>query len=111
MEGKNDSAMEITNQEFKDVINNGHKLVVVDFFAEWCMPCLMLAPIIEELANDMKEVKFVKINVDDNRELAGKYEVSSIPCLVFFKDGEEVDRLIGNQTSDDIEEKIKKNLE
>ena len=85
MVSKNDSAMEITDQEFSEVINNSHKLVVVDFFADWCMPCLMLAPIIEDLAKQMKEVKFVKINVDDNKELSGKYEIRSIPCLIVFK--------------------------
>ena len=53
----NESAMEISDQEFNEIIKNGHKLVVVDFFAEWCMPCLMLSPVIEELAEEMKEVK------------------------------------------------------
>ena len=102
--------MEISDQEFNEIIKNGHKLVVVDFFAEWCMPCLMLSPVIEELAEEMKEVKFVKINVDDNKELAGKYQVSSIPCLILFKDGKEVERLIGNQTQEEIENKINENL-
>ena len=103
---KNDSAMEITNHEFKDIINNSHKLVVVDFFADWCMPCLMLTPVLEELADNMKEVKFVKINVDDNQELSRKYEVRSIPCLIIFKDGKEVDRIIGNRTREEIERRI-----
>ena len=103
--------MEISDQEFNEIVKNGHKLVVVDFFAEWCMPCLMLSPVIEELAEEMKEVKFVKINVDDNKELAGKYQVSSIPCLILFKDGKEVERLIGNQTQEEIENKINENLE
>ncbi len=107
MVARNDSEMEITEEEFKDIINNGHKLVIVDFFAEWCMPCLMLAPVIDELADKIKDVKFVKINVDDNQALASKYNVSSIPCLIVFKGGEEVDRLIGMQESDTIEEKIK----
>jgi len=106
MVSKNESAMEITNQEFSEVINSSHKLVVVDFFADWCMPCLMLAPVIEELADQIKDVKFAKINVDDNKELAQKYEVRSIPCLIVFKDGEEVDRMVGNNSGDEIEEKL-----
>jgi len=110
MVARNDSEMEITENEFKEIISNGHKLVVVDFFAEWCMPCLMLAPIIEDLAEDMKEVKFVKINVDDNQTLSGKYGISSIPCLIVFKNGVEVDRLVGNQDGDDIREKLEKFL-
>ncbi len=108
MAAHNDQAMEITNEEFREVINNSHKLVVVDFFAEWCFPCIMLSPVIEELADRMKDVKFVKINVDDNQELAGKYKISSIPCLIIFKDNEEVDRIIGGHSGDDIEERLKK---
>ena len=109
MVAKNDSAMEITNDEFEDIINsNGkYKLVVVDFYAEWCMPCLMLSPVVEELAGQMEEVKFVKINVDDNQELASRYGVSSIPCLVIFKEGKEVGRMVGNKTGEEIEETVK----
>ncbi len=74
-----------------------------------CMPCLMLSPILEEIAESdlMKEVKFAKINIDDNQELARKYNISSIPCLIIFKDGKEVGRIIGAQTGEIIEEKIK----
>jgi len=107
MVAKNDSAMEITNEDFKSIINNSYKLVVVDFFAEWCMPCLMVSPIIEELAEEMKDVKFVKINSDDNQDLSKKYNISTIPCLVIFKDGKEVGRIIGAQPKENIEEKIK----
>ncbi|MBR9705715.1 thioredoxin [Candidatus Pacearchaeota archaeon] len=109
---KNDWAMEITNTEFQDIVKNGHKLVVVEFFAEWCMPCLMMEPVMEDLAASecMKDVKFVKINIDDNPTLANKCKVTSIPCLVIFEEGEEVDRVVGSQTYDVIEEKIKKFL-
>ena len=110
MVSKNELAVEITSQEFNEIINNSHKLVVVDFFADWCMPCLMIAPVIEELAEKIKEVKFVRINVDDNRKLSSKYEIRSIPCLVIFKDGKEIGRIIGNRTGEDIEEKIRKLL-
>ena len=98
--------MEVTKQEFEDIINNSHELVVVDFFTEWCMPCLIISPIIEELAEQMQGVKFVKINLDENQELASTYKVTSIPCLIVFKDGEAVDRIIGAQTKEKIEEKI-----
>jgi thioredoxin 1 len=110
MVARNDSEMEITEDEFKEIVSNGHKLVVVDFFAEWCMPCLMLAPIIEDLAESMKEVKFVKINVDDNQSLASKYSISSIPCLIVFKNGEEVDRMVGGQDGEELREKLEKFL-
>jgi len=105
-----DKETELTEEEFNEIINNSHKIVVVDFFAEWCMPCLMLAPIIDDLAEEMKEVKFTKINVDDNQGLAQKYSVSSIPCLIIFKDGQEVDRMVGAQSADTIEQKIKSYL-
>lgn len=111
MAAKNSITTEITEEEFNYIINNSHELVIVDFFAEWCMPCLMLSPIIDELAEKFNKVKFVRINVDDNEELSSKYRILSIPCLVFFKKGKEIDRLIGNQPSEDIEERIAKHLE
>ncbi len=104
---KNDSAMEITDQEFESLISS-NDLVLVDFFADWCMPCVMLAPIIEELAESMKNVKFAKINVDENQEYAEKFGVRSIPTLIIFKDGKEVERIVGNQTGEDIEDKLNK---
>ncbi|MDP3026735.1 MAG: thioredoxin [Nanoarchaeota archaeon] len=109
---RNESAMESTEKEFNEIINNSHKLVVVDFYAEWCMPCVMLSPVIDELAESktMKEVKFTKVNVDDNEELSRKYGVSSIPCLIVFKKGKEVGRITGAQTAEVIEEKIRKFL-
>jgi len=110
MPAKNDSEMEITEQEFDELINNSHKLVVVDFFAEWCMPCLMIAPVIEELAEKMKDIKFTKVNIDDNQKLANKYNISTIPCLVIFKDGKEVDRITGAHQAESIEGKIKRLL-
>jgi len=108
----NESETEITEKEFDEITKNGHKLVVVDFFAEWCMPCVMIAPIIEDLgkSDSMKDVKFTKINIDDNGALARKYNVSTIPCLIIFKKGKEVDRIIGNQQADSIESKIKSYL-
>lgn len=111
MYGK-ESASDISEEEFNEIINNSHKLVVVDFYAEWCMPCVMMGPIIEELAESksMKDVKFVKINVDENQELSSKYRISSIPCLIVFKSGREVDRIIGGQPADVLEEKIKRHL-
>lgn len=112
MASKDYSDMEITDEEFNSILNssNSHKLIVVDFFAEWCMPCLLITPIIDELSEKMPEIKFVKINVDDNQGLAQKYKVSSIPCLIIFKEGKEVSRIIGNQPQEIIEDKIKSYL-
>ena len=110
MEGNNESVAEIMESEFDGILNS-NKIVVVDFYAEWCMPCVMLAPIIEEIAEKMNEVKFVKVNVDENGGLAGKYNVSSIPCLIILKEGKEVERIVGGQSADVIEGKIKKFIE
>ena len=104
----NDKVPELTNGEFNNFIEEG--IVLIDFFAEWCMPCLMLSPVIEELAEKMKDVKFVKINTDDNQEISKKYGISSIPCLIFFKDGDEVDRVVGAHEGDAIKKKIVGNL-
>ena len=94
------SELEVTNEEFNGIINNSsHKVVVVDFFADWCMPCLILGPIIEDLSKTMKNAKFAKIDIDDNQELAEKYRIHSIPCLIIFKNGKEIDRIIAEMIS------------
>ena len=110
MDAKTESQMEVTDEEFNEIINNSHKVVVVDFYAEWCMPCLMISPIIDELSEKMREVKFVKMNLDENQKLAQNLNVSSIPCIIFFKEGKEVDRIVGAQPQEVIEDKIKKLL-
>lgn len=97
---------EISEHQFEEVING--KLALVDFFAEWCMPCVMMAPIIEELAGKIKAVKFAKVNVDENQSLSQKFKVMSIPTLIIFKGGKEVERIIGSQPAEMIEEKLKK---
>lgn len=99
---------EINGKGLSEILKN--KLVLVDFFAEWCMPCVMMAPVIEELAEKIKKVKFAKCNIDENSELASKFKVMSIPTLVIFKDGKEVERIIGGQQANVIEEKLKKYL-
>ncbi|MDP2925404.1 MAG: thioredoxin [Nanoarchaeota archaeon] len=108
MAGKNYTETEVTHEEFKKIINNSEKVVVVNFFAEWCMPCLMMTPILEDISELMKEVSFVRINVDDNEDLASKHNVSSVPCLIMFKNGKEMDRIIGSHSYDSIEMRIKR---
>jgi thioredoxin 1 len=93
--------MEINNQNFqKDVLENKN-LVMVDFWAPWCMPCQMLKPMVEELGEEMKEKVDVKtMNVDENQETAKKYGIQSIPAVFFFKNGEVVKEVIGMQSKD-----------
>ena len=71
------------------------KLMMVDFWASWCGPCRMLGPVIEQLDNQSPEVVVGKVNVDDEQELAMRYGVMSIPTVIFFKDGKEIDRKVG----------------
>lgn len=85
----------INSSEFQSEVLNGEGVALVDLFADWCMPCQMIAPIIEEISNEKAEVKFFKINVDETPEVAIKYGVSSIPTLLIFKDGELVNKAVG----------------
>jgi len=86
-------AKELDDASFKSHISGG--LALVDFWAPWCGPCQMLGPIIEQLSTEMKEVKIAKLNVDEYGDLAGQYQVSGIPTMILFKDGEMVDRKTG----------------
>lgn len=100
---------ELTNGKFDELIKKG--IVLVDFFAEWCMPCLTMAPIIDDLSEKFKgKIKFGKIDVDENHVLAEKFHVHSIPNFVLFKDGKPVERFVGSMSSEDFEEKLKKFL-
>ena len=87
---------EVTTDNFNDEILSYNGTVVVDFFANWCGPCRKLAPILEEVETELaSKVKFVKINTDENLEMAKQYQVSGLPTLMIFKDGEAVERLVG----------------
>ena len=89
------SIIEGTAKNFKAEVLKSDIPVLVDFNATWCPPCQALHPILEELAAEADGYKIVTIDIDEEEELAEKYEVSSIPCLIVFKDGEESDREIG----------------
>merc|ERR1712047_194619 len=83
-------------EEFNAELENaGSKLVVVDFFAEWCGPCKMIAPKIEELSSQKSDVVFVKVDVDDNEEAAAQYNISAMPTFIFIKNKEKVDDMMG----------------
>lgn len=100
---------ELTEKEFKDFTKKG--LVVIDFFADWCMPCLIMAPVMEELGKKFKgKIKFGKIDIEENNALAQKFRVFSIPNFILFKDGEIKDRFVGSMPEEDFEEKLNKYL-
>ena len=87
-------------QNFENEVAQGKTLV--DFYADWCGPCQMLSPIIEEIANECDDVKVGKLNIDDARDIAIRYGVQSIPTLILFKDGEPVKTLVGYRPKDAI---------
>ncbi len=104
---------DITDETFeKEVIEQSKKMtVVVDFWAPWCGPCLMLKPIIEKLAEEYKgKVSIVKLNVEDNQEIAGKYDIMTIPSVKVFKNGQEVDGFVGAQSEASMRKWIDGNL-
>ena len=99
-------ALEFTDSNLKDYIASG-KPVVVDFWAEWCGPCRMITPVIEELAKDYEgRVKIGKMNVDDNTDTPEEYGIRNIPTILFFKGGELVDKQVGAVQKAALEEKI-----
>lgn len=100
------AVVEVNNDNFKEEVLDSEKLVLADFNAEWCGPCKMLKPVLDEISNSNDNVKIVSINIDENDELSEEYDVSSIPCLVLFDKGKEIKRNIGLISKDDIERLI-----
>lgn len=88
--------LEVNTDNFKKEVLESDVPAVVDFWAEWCMPCRMIAPVVDELSKDYKgKVKFIKINIDNNTELATSLQILSIPVLILFKNGKEIKRITG----------------
>lgn len=97
---------EIGAKEFGKEVLETRGLVLVDFYADWCGPCQMMKPVLEEFADGNPAVKVLEVNIDDNEELAREYAVSGIPCMVLFSDGKETKRVVGVQSVKKIERMI-----
>ena len=89
------NVIEVTKETFENEVLKSDKPVLADFNADWCGPCQMLKPTIEQIAAERDDIKVVSINIDEQDDLAFDYNVSSIPCLVVFKDGQETNRSVG----------------
>ena len=95
--------LKINSENFEQEVLNSEKPVLVDFFADWCGPCKMMAPIVEELATELDgKVKVGKINIDENSDIAVEYNVMSIPTLIVFKNGKEEKRLVGVRDKEEL---------
>lgn len=96
------------DNNFNEVVNE--EFVLVDFFATWCGPCKMLAPVFEELSGEMEKVNFFKVDVDQALDIARKYAITTVPTMIIFKDGEVVDKMIGFLPKEHIKSKIQTQL-
>lgn len=102
------STLKFNEANFEEEVLKSDKMVLVDFYADWCGPCRMMSPVIDEIAGEMSEsVKVGKVNVDDNKELAMKYNVMSIPTIIIFKDGMPVKSFVGVRDKSEIVDCLK----
>ena len=106
------SDMTLTDQTWDNEVLNSDLPVIVDFWAEWCAPCSMIAPVVEQMSKEYEgKIKVGKLNVDENQVTAGKYQIMAIPTLLFFNGGKLVDRVAGVVPKKILAEKIEKMLE
>lgn len=103
--------LHLTDTNFKKEVLEAHLPVLVDFWTSWCMPCKMIAPLLEELTKEYTgKIKVGKLNVDENPKTATHYGIMSIPTLVFFKNGKVMDQVMGALSKSDLKKKIEENL-
>ena len=107
MENKQSLEVEVNGNNFQQEVLESSIPVLVDLWAPWCMPCRMISPIVEELGNDNQgKLKVCKLNTDENQNIAARYGIQGIPTLLFFKDGQEVDRIVGVTPKPIIQQKL-----
>ena len=106
-----DKVLHVTDQDFDERVIKGKGVILVDFWAEWCGPCRMVAPVLEELAVEYEgQITVTKLNVDENRETAARFGIQSIPTILFFKDGSQVEQIIGALPKSTIKAKVQQHL-
>lgn len=98
--------MLVNNENFEEEVIKSDKLVVMDFYADWCGPCKMMMPVLDEIGEEMANIKVVKVNVDEAGEIAQKYNIMTIPAFVIVKDGETKDMIVGAVPKELLVEKI-----
>ena len=102
-----DKITELDSSNFESAVTNGSVPVIVDFWAPWCGPCKAIAPILDELSIELGDsVKICKVNIDNNSEIASKYEIRAIPTILIFKDGAVADTVVGLTSKDDLKVKL-----
>ena len=95
--------LQLNDESFVNEVDNNQSPILVDFWAEWCMPCRALAPVLEELATEFNgKVRFAKVNVDECRDVPARFGIRGIPTLILFQKGQKVNELVGNQPKDKI---------
>jgi len=94
--------IQVTSENFENEVLNSENTVLIDFYADWCVPCRLISSTLKEIANEKEDVKVVRIDVDNEQVLATKYQIMSLPTLVVIKNGEEINRIVGVQSKEQI---------
>ena len=100
------SVLKITEDNFEEEVLESKKTVILDFYADWCMPCKMQSPIIDQIEEERQDIKVGKINIDENQELAEKYGIMSIPTILIMKNGEIANQFVGVTSKEKIEQSL-----